>query len=244
MAAAALAAAVLPAAAHAGTRFDYKQVFTTDRPGRSTGIDTTILYKHPNDPNAKPIPIRQEVFTFPVGTRFDDSVVPDCTASELELRMQGEAACPKESWVGGGNGNTTMTGFPGSGETPVNNPAFDYGNGSFRIVGSAEGFPARFVAHGHREGRTSTVDIPQTPAARPTARARCAACTTSSRPARSAGGPTCARRAGARRPASGSSRPGSRSPTAGSSGTCTGCPAGATSAAASAYPITERTSGA
>ena len=105
------AAAALPAVAHAGPRFDYKQVFTTDRPGSSTGIDTTILYKHPDDPEAKPVPVRREVFTFPRGTKFDGSVVPDCTAPDLVLRLQGESACPQETWVGGGHGNTTMTGF-------------------------------------------------------------------------------------------------------------------------------------
>src|SRR5918992_4917845 len=98
-------AAVLPAAAHAGPRADYRQVFTTPVPGKSTGIDTRILYKHPDDPNAKPIPIRQEVFTFPKGTRFDESVVPDCTVSDEQLRAQGESSCPPETWIGSGHGN-------------------------------------------------------------------------------------------------------------------------------------------
>ncbi len=167
IAAIAVAAAALPAAAHAGPRFDYRQVFTTDVPGASTGIDTQILYKHPDDPDAKPIPVRQEVFTFPVGTRFDESVVPDCTVSDLELRLVGVSACPEETWIGGGHGNTTMTGFPGSGETPISANAFEYGGGRFRVLGQAEEFPLRFVAHGRREGGTNTVDIPQTPGGPP-----------------------------------------------------------------------------
>jgi hypothetical protein len=160
-------AAALPAVAQAGPRFDYRQQFTTDRPGASTGIDTEILYKHPNDPDAKPIPVRQEVFTFPVGTRFDESVVPDCTVSDLELRLIGPSACPEETWVGGGNDNTSMTGFPGSGETPILADAFEYGGGRFRVVGQAEQLPLRFIAQGRREGRTNTVDIPQTPGGPP-----------------------------------------------------------------------------
>jgi hypothetical protein len=165
--AAAGAVAALPAAAHAGARFDYRQQFTTPVPGAATGIDTRILYKHPNDPNAKPIPVRQEIFTFPVGTRFDQTVVPDCTVSDLELRLQGTSACPAETWIVGGNGNTSMTGFPGSGETSILANGFDYGGGRFRVLGEAEGFPLRFVAHGRREGRTNTVDIPQTPGGPP-----------------------------------------------------------------------------
>ena len=160
-------AAALPAAAQAGQRFDYRQAFTTPVPGAPTGIDTQILYKHPDDPNAKPIPVRQEVFTFPVGTRFDASVVPDCTVSDAELRLVGVSACPEETWIGGGHGNTSMTGFPGAGETPILANAFEYGSGRFRVLGEAEGFPLRFVAHGRREGRTNTVEIPQTPGGPP-----------------------------------------------------------------------------
>jgi hypothetical protein len=160
------AAAALPAAAHAGPRFDYRQVFTTPVPGASTGIDTQILYKHPADPNAKPVPVRQEVFTFPVGTQFEETVVPDCTVSDIELRFQGESACPAESWVGGGHDNTSMTGF-GAGETPITAEAFDYGGGRFRVLGGAEGFPLRFIAHGRAEGRTRIVDVPQTPGGPP-----------------------------------------------------------------------------
>ena len=164
---AAVAAAALPAAAPAGQRFDYKQVFTTDRPGAPTGIDTRILYKHPDDPDAKPIPVRQEVFTFPVGTRFDESVVPDCTVSDVELRLVGVSACPAETWVGGGHGNKSMTGFPGAGETAILANAFEYGSGRFRVLGEAEQLPLRFIAHGRREGRTNTVEIPQSPGGPP-----------------------------------------------------------------------------
>ena len=159
---AALAAAAVPAVAHAGPRADYWQAFTTARPGASAGIDTRILYKHPDDPSAKPIPIRREVFTFPAGTRYDESVVPDCTVSDLALRLQGASACPPETWIGGGLGDTSMTGFPGAGETPITVNGFEHGGGRFRVVAGPEQFPLRFVAHGRREGRTTTVDVPRT----------------------------------------------------------------------------------
>ena len=160
-------AAVLPAAAHGGPRADYRQVFTTPVPGKSTGIDTRILYKHPDDPAAKPIPVRQEVFTFPRGTRFDGSVVPDCTVPDVQLQLQGESACPPETWIVGGHGNTSMTGFPGAGETAITVNGFDFGSGRFRVLGGAEGFPLRFIAHGKRVGRITTVEVPRTPGGPP-----------------------------------------------------------------------------
>ena len=162
-----MAAAALPAAAQAGPRADYWQSFTTRAPGTATGIDTRILYKHPDDPNAKPIPLRQEVFTFPRGTQFDDTVVPDCTVPDLDLRLRGGSACPADTWIGGGLGDTTMTGFPGAGETLITVNAFEYGGGRFRVLGGPEQFPLRFVAQGRREGRTATVDIPPGPGGPP-----------------------------------------------------------------------------
>src|SRR6476469_7817002 len=100
---AATAAAVAPSA-QAGARADYKQMFTTPVPGTSTGTDTQILYKNPSDPNAKPIPVRREVFTFPAGTTYDESVVPDCNASDAEIMLRGTSACPAASHLGGSIG--------------------------------------------------------------------------------------------------------------------------------------------
>jgi hypothetical protein len=156
----------LPGSAQAGPRADYKQTFTTPVPGVSTGTDTQILYKHPDDPDAKPIPVRQEVFTFPKGTEFDGSVVPDCTASDLELQLLGEAACPPESRIGGGDEGTFMTGFPGAGETPMEIDAFDDGP-AFVVVGGPQGFPLRQVTRASREGRVITVNVPRIPGGPP-----------------------------------------------------------------------------
>ena len=163
----AAAAAAWPAAAQAGPRFDYRQVFTTDRPGKPTGIDTQILYKHPDDPNRKPPAVRQEIFTFPVGTIWDDSVVPDCTVSDEELRLAPDTACPKETWIGMGHDNTSMSGFPNAGETPIVNNAFDQGRGRFRVVGGPRDIPFRIVVHGQRVGRVTTINIPPSPGGPP-----------------------------------------------------------------------------
>src|SRR4051812_49611258 len=103
---AASAAAAAAPVAHAGPRVDYQQVFTTPVPGQSAGVDTRLFYKNPNDPKAKPIPVRREEFTFPAGTTYNESVVPDCTASDAEIRLFGKSACPAASWIGGGGGGT------------------------------------------------------------------------------------------------------------------------------------------
>jgi hypothetical protein len=163
---AAATVAAFPAAAWAGERADYQQAFTTPVPGTSTGTDTRILYKHPDDPDAKPIPVREEVFMFPKGTRFDGSVVPDCTASDLELQLFGEAACPPASKIGEDREGTLMTGFTGEGETPMELDIFNR-DPAFFVVGSAEGFPLRMVARASRRGRVIPVPGPRSPGGPP-----------------------------------------------------------------------------
>lgn len=160
-------AALLPAAAQAGPRADYRQSFTTPVPGASTGTDTQILYKNPSDPSAKPIPVRREQFTFPEGTEFDDTVVPVCTASELELQLEGAAACPPESWVGGGDG-TTMSGFPGAGESGMRVDGWNDGSGLLLLGGDTQ-LGIHEATRARRSGRTITVEVPRMPGGPPDA---------------------------------------------------------------------------
>jgi hypothetical protein len=160
-----MAALALPATAHAGPRADYRQVFTTSVPGDSTGVDTQLLYKHPDDPDAKPIPVREEQFTFPEGTTFDNAVVPPCHASELEVMLLEDAACPPESYTGHGEG-TMMTGFPGQGEQPLTVDGWEDGSGTLLLAGSKE-FHLREATRARRDGRVVTIEVPNAPGGPP-----------------------------------------------------------------------------
>lgn len=165
---AAVAAALVPApAAHAGARVDYDHFFTSSVPGSSTGVDSILLYKNPNDPNAKPIGVRQEVFTFPPGTKWDGSVVPDCMASDSQMQSQGRQACPPDTWMEGGLNDTIMTGFPGAGETPLEVDGFDYDPEGFRLIVGSQQPPLRFVAHAVRKDNVVTVTVPPSPGGPP-----------------------------------------------------------------------------
>jgi hypothetical protein len=160
------AAAVAAPGANAGVRVDYQQMFTTQVPGKSTGTDTRLFYKNPNDPKAKPIPVRREEFTFPAGTTYNEAVVPDCKASDAEIRLFGKAACPAASHIGGSEGDTTMSGF-GPGEDPLDMDAWDNA-GELVVFGRSHDFPAiGAVARGHRKGQTMIVDVPGGPGGPP-----------------------------------------------------------------------------
>jgi hypothetical protein len=158
-------AALLAPAASAGVRANYKQMFTTATPGKSTGTVTRILYKNPNDPKAKPSPIRQEVFTFPAGTTYDESVVPDCTASDIEIMLSKGSACPAASHLGGSKGDTGMTGFPGP-DTAIDVDGWDQ-HGDLVLFGRDHQFGIGNVAHARRKGQVVTVEVPRNPGGPP-----------------------------------------------------------------------------
>lgn len=157
---AAVLAAAMPGAAQAGSRSDYRHWYSSSVPGASVGTSTQIVYRHPDDPKAKPIPVRREVFTFPEGTQFDNSVVPYCTATETQLELFGEAACPPESRIGGGVGNTMMTGVPLAGESPLEVDAWNYESGVLLLGAGAQVPGLRQATRARRQGRVVTVDIP------------------------------------------------------------------------------------
>ena len=151
--------------ASAGPRADYKQMFTTSVPGKSAGTDTRILYKNPSDPKAKPIPVRREVFTFPAGTTYDETVVPDCTASDQEILVQGTSACPAASRLGGSFGDTGMTGFPGP-DTAIDVDGWDQ-HGDLVLYGRDHQFGIGAVTRAVRKGQTVTVEVPRNPGGPP-----------------------------------------------------------------------------
>jgi hypothetical protein len=159
-------AAVAAPSASAGPRVDFKQIFTTPVPGKSTGTDVRLLYKNPNDPNGKPIRVRREEFTLPAGTTYDQTVVPDCTASDAEILLFGMSACPAASHIGRSEGATSMSGF-GAGEDPIDLDFWDDA-GVLVLWGRSHQFPAiGAVARGHQNGQTMTVDVPASPGGPP-----------------------------------------------------------------------------
>lgn len=99
-------ALALPAAAAAepvsGTYGTIDQRFTATQPGSPTGSHFTGSYHAPNDPSGDPPFMRRMTFYPPAGMRYDTSVPERCTASDLQLQVQGESACPAGSRIGGG----------------------------------------------------------------------------------------------------------------------------------------------
>jgi hypothetical protein len=104
-----LAALGAPAAAVAASSsgphesIDYS--FTTTQPGSPTGIDFSGHYHAAGDESGNPPFLKRMVFHPPAGGRIDTSVPDRCSASDLQLEIEGPAACPAGSRLGGGTTN-------------------------------------------------------------------------------------------------------------------------------------------
>jgi hypothetical protein len=98
------------APALAGERADFAWRFAEAKPGVPTRWSLHLLYKAPGDPDAKPYAIRELTLRPPAGTRFNLASHPACAASNEQIQLLGDAACPAESRVGSGR-LTVMTGF-------------------------------------------------------------------------------------------------------------------------------------
>lgn len=101
------------AALGAGPRQTATATLSQDRPNRSTAEHFVFDYVNPDDPGAKPPAVSQVRTILPTGAKYDTSVPESCTASDAELMLEGGAACPPGSAIGGGV-ITVDTGIPGA----------------------------------------------------------------------------------------------------------------------------------
>jgi len=156
-------------------RGGFELELSTKTPGSVTGLNFHVLYKHPDDPEAKPPAVTSAVFELPPGMRIDNKAVPQCTASDEDFRARGRDACPAETQVGEGK-LTAMTGVPGADPVTADITAFN-GDGELVEVVFFEGTNAvagmdrltiedgRLVAHppatpgGPPDGRTAVREI-------------------------------------------------------------------------------------
>src|SRR4051812_6154390 len=90
--------------------------WTTTARSAPTGYSMAVDIDDPSDPEAKPHSLRELVIEFPPGTRTDTTAVPQCHATDAELMLEGAAACPGDTRIGGGtivtDTGSTQSGFP------------------------------------------------------------------------------------------------------------------------------------
>src|SRR3954467_5484828 len=109
---AAAAIACQSAAAEPTARVEYRDAFTTKKPGAPSGRVFHDEFFNAGDRSGKPPPVQHIHIQLPHGARFDWRAVPLCTASDAELTAEGPSACPAGR-KGGAEGDALDTGGDG-----------------------------------------------------------------------------------------------------------------------------------
>ena len=108
--------------------YDFK--LSAKRPSAPSGMSVHVVFKDPEDPEAKPPALDGAVLGLPRGMQIDDTAVPSCDATDDDFQMQGRDACPAETQVGSG-AVTVMLGIPPADPQKLDLVAF---NGDGEIV--------------------------------------------------------------------------------------------------------------
>ena len=154
------------AGAESGSRQKAELRFTTEKPGRSTGMKLSIDYRNPRDRDAKPPAVRRLVEKLARGARFDTGVPDLCTASDAELMAEGASACPQDSRVGTGV-ITFDTGFAEPARFVVVDVVFLNNTDELIFLATPRGTGSRVVSRSSLGKRTITGSVPTLPGTPP-----------------------------------------------------------------------------
>ncbi len=150
-----------PGSAHADTAAGPHQAitltFSTSTPGSPAGVKFSGTYRNPSDPSANPPALRRVVATFPSGSVIDTSATARCRASDQQLQMNGDAACPPASKLGSGTVTTAPLGSPPS---TYRVTIFNADGEQIQVVEAPIGNGAAAVTRGTIHGSTIEYVIP------------------------------------------------------------------------------------
>jgi hypothetical protein len=152
--------------AQTGSRQSAAARFVEQRPGVPTALTFSVDYVNPDDPSAKPPAVRTVVETLARGARFDTSVPAQCAASDAQLVLQGESACPPGSKVGTGFIRID-TGFPEPNRFLNEDVTFLNNTNQLIFLTTDRASGARFVARASVTGGQLTSSAPPLPGTPP-----------------------------------------------------------------------------
>jgi hypothetical protein len=145
---------------------EYRDAFTTKRPGVPSGRVFHDEFFNASDRSAKPPPVQHVHVQLPHGARFNWRAVPLCTASDAQLMAEGESACPPGSKVG-----TEVfsfdTGVPGPNRLVTNDIAFLNNKNELIILTRERQTGTRVVVRGKLGRETLDFDLVPLPGTPP-----------------------------------------------------------------------------
>jgi hypothetical protein len=96
------------------------------KPNVSASLNYAARLHAAGDPKGDPPALRRLVIQLPPGSRVDTSVPPRCSASDDEIRLVGESACPLSARIGSGEATVkTIGGGTSTYETVIYNAEDD-----------------------------------------------------------------------------------------------------------------------
>jgi hypothetical protein len=149
---------VAPARAESTAPADFSFSFDTTQAGATADAELYILYRdpeNPDDPDGRSPALTEVIIEAPPGSVFDGGAVPACEASDAELMLLGQAACPEASRVGGGFGSVVTTAGPPE-EFVAEVTLFNYGDGIIELLEFLEG-GLKVVDRARFEGESTMV---------------------------------------------------------------------------------------
>jgi hypothetical protein len=164
--AAAAVIAVQSAAAEPTASVEYRDAFTTKKPGAPSGRIFHDEFFNAKDRSAKPPPVQHIHVQLPHGGRFNWRAVPLCTASDAELEAQGESACPAGSKVGH-EVYAFDTGVPGPNRIVTSDISFLNNKNELIILTRERQTGARVATRGKLGPETFDFDLPPLPGTPP-----------------------------------------------------------------------------
>jgi hypothetical protein len=163
MTAIALGAVMLAATGVALGSAQFKQTakvtLTATKPNASSGINAAIFSSDPGAEFQKPQALKVLTLTFPAKTRFNfkSKAIAQCTASDVEIKATGGAACPAKSRLG--SGSATANGAPVLPTIPETVSAFA-GKDEVLLLLVPKLAGSTSVLHGKVSGNRLTVELP------------------------------------------------------------------------------------
>jgi hypothetical protein len=128
---------------------------SASKPHTSAALGYAARYHKANDPNGDPPALRRLVIKLPRGTRIDTSVPGRCTASDLEITLLGESACPASARIGAGEATVKQTGL---GVATYKTVIYNAEDQMLELVKSGESVVG--IVHTYIHGRTLDGPIP------------------------------------------------------------------------------------
>lgn len=154
------------AAAQSPAIVTYDDTFTTRTPGAPAGRIFIDTFTNADDPGAKPPSVSNFQLQLPPGARFDTDAIPQCTASDAELTLQGAAACPEDTHIGG-ELFLADTGFPEPNRYITADVVYINADDTIIGVGTDRATGARVVNRGTVAPDGEEISVPMLPGTPP-----------------------------------------------------------------------------